>query len=387
MCSSRSLLRVFVLMTMTASARAGVPFDSNGDGFIDLQDYAAFAACLAAHGPGQASGLACASSRGDGDSDVDLADARILLNAFTGPVPPPLNDNCAAAIPVGDGSLTYANFGATTDGPNESQCNFFGRTQIDADVWYVYTATCTGAAVLSLCRSDYDTKLAVYRGAACPAQNLLDCSDDDCGAGAEFVQSRVEVGVQSGRAYLVRVGGYAGAQGIGRLTISCGVDVCAEATHSCLEESPNGEPGCGDDQCCSDTCLLDQACCDVTWDAVCAAEAHGVCLGNFLTCTPDAGSCQLADGTPGCDNLSCCNTVCLSDPYCCVVEWDATCVNEAEAECLLACGAGTGACDNAHPTPGCDDENCCALVCSNDPYCCNREWDQVCVDLAAENCP
>lgn len=386
MFSSRKLLSVLFLFVADI-ARAQLPFDSNGDGFVDLHDYAPFAACLAGSGPGQPSGLDCLSSQGDADTDVDLADSAMFLNAYTGPIPPPSNDNCAAAIPIGDGSLTYASFGATTDGADHFQCNFFGRTQIDADIWYLYTASCTGTAVVSLCGSDYDTKLAVYANDQCPTPNLLACSDDACGTAVEQVQSRVEVVVGSGVSYLVRVGGFDGAQGTGRLTISCGVDACAQAENDCFKPAPSQEPGCNDEGCCTQTCSLDQFCCDVTWDSACAAEAQGVCLTDFLACAKGAGGCGVADGTPGCDDLSCCNTVCLSDPFCCLTEWDATCVNEAEAMCFLTCGAGAGACDDRHVSPGCNDPACCALVCADDVFCCSTEWDQVCVDQAAQVCP
>lgn len=399
-----------------------VPFDYNGDGFVDLHDYARFVACLADRGPGQSSGLLCLSSRGDFDADVDLADAAMFLNVFTGPMPlpicgnhvlesgeqcddgntdsgdgcsstcqfespPPPNDLCSDALVVGEGSTPFSNVAATTDGPNEPQCEFFGQSQVSSDLWYVYTATCGGSAVFSLCGSGYDTKLAVYEGTRCPPRDLMDCSDDDCGSSSQSLQSRIEVDVRIGAKYLLRVGGFFEYQGSGFLTIGCDVEPCQTATHDCFSPAPHAEPGCGDPSCCTETCALDQYCCDATWDSSCAAMAHGVCLGSFLTCTVDAGACGIADGTPGCDDLPCCNRVCLIDPFCCLTEWDATCVNEADAACLLTCGEGAGACDATHLTPGCDDETCCALVCGIDEFCCSTEWDLVCVDLAAQGCP
>ena len=43
------------------------------------------------------------------------------------------------------------------------------------------------------------------------------------------------------------------------------------------------------------------------------------------SCTPEAGSCDQANGTPGCDDAACCNLVCDLDPYCCEVAWDEMC--------------------------------------------------------------
>ncbi|MCH2161661.1 MAG: hypothetical protein MK085_07275 [Phycisphaerales bacterium] len=43
-------------------------------------------------------------------------------------------------------------------------------------------------------------------------------------------------------------------------------------------------------------------------------------------------------------------------------------------------------CDVPHDGPGCDNAKCEAIVCEQDPICCVNNWDQVCADLAAENC-
>lgn len=299
------------------------------------------------------------------------------------------NDNCATPTTVTDGTLQYNNVGATTDGAADPLCSFFDRTQIESDIWYRYTATCTGTAVFSLCGSDFDTKLAVYNGSGCPGGSPAACSDDDCGSGVENTQSRIELAVTTGQAYLLRVGSFEDASGAGRLTIRCNVDACAASTNDCLTATTTGGPGCNQSTCCEATCDVDKFCCDVTWDLTCAGEAEGLCDGNFSACNASAGACNTANPTAGCNNTTCCNTVCATDPFCCLTEWDATCVNEASAQCLLACGSGSGACDTRHLSPGCNDGACCAKVCSEpdgDTFCCTTEWDQVCVDLAATLC-
>jgi len=294
---------------------------------------------------------------------------------------------CSDAIAVGDGTRTYTNVGANTDGPDEpATCNFENSTNVFADIWYCYTASCTGTAMASLCGSDYDTALAVYDGCGCPTAPPLACNDDGCGTGAGNVQSRVEFPVTTGLSYLLRVGGYVSDQGGGRLTIGCNVDGCASGSGDCLTPSPTGAPGCGDAACCDKTCDLDQFCCDVAWDETCAGEAEGVCDGNFLACAPGTGECGTADHTPGCDNLDCCNAVCAVDPYCCLEEWDENCVDGAASGCLLTCGPGAGDCHSAHATPGCESQACCNTVCEIDPFCCETEWDQTCV-TSAEACP
>ena len=130
----------------------------------------------------------------------------------------PSPDNCANALPVAEGTLSFDNIGATTDGPDEPlACNFSGYTHVDSDIWYRYTPTCSGTATVSLCGSGFDTKLAVYNGASCPTvASAIACNDDSCSLGSE-----VSFPVSACTPYLVRVGGYQGEQGSGTMTISC----------------------------------------------------------------------------------------------------------------------------------------------------------------------
>ncbi|WP_437673225.1 hypothetical protein [Sorangium sp. So ce131] len=37
-------------------------------------------------------------------------------------------------------------------------------------------------------------------------------------------------------------------------------------------------------------------------------------------------------------------------------------------------------CVNPHPFPGCNDASVQSCVCAADPYCCNTQWDSICVD-------
>ncbi len=300
------------------------------------------------------------------------------------------NNSCASPIAVTDGETETSNVGATTDGPNEPLlCDFFGRTQVESDVWYCYTATCTGQAIMTMCGSSYDTKMAVYSGCGCPSgmNSAIACSDDDCGSGVENVQSRVTVNVVSGQQYMIRVGGFIGEQGEGRLNIQCGQgDVCATASGDCLVASLTGSPGCGDEACCNAVCVVDQFCCDVEWDGFCASEAEGFCDGSFSSCSATAGSCSTGKTTPGCSNVDCCNTVCQRDPFCCIDRWDDNCVSEANAFCALTCDSRAGSCFTVHGTPGCNSVLCCQQICPDDPFCCDTEWDTECVQSALQLC-
>jgi hypothetical protein len=61
---------------------------------------------------------------------------------------------------------------------------------------------------------------------------------------------------------------------------------------------------------------------------------------------PGTGDCCLANGTPFCEDAECCNLICGQDPFCCDVEWDIVCANAAVAQCAGCSGGGGGGCDS-----------------------------------------
>jgi hypothetical protein len=118
---------------------------------------------------------------------------------------------------------------------------------------------------------------------------------------------------------------------------------------------------------------------------------------------PSGGDCCTPMATPGCGadpSVEAC--VCAQDDYCCMTEWDVTCVCEVDEFGCDSCGgglggsgpglggsdpglcgappSGSGACCTPEATPGCAAdpaiEDC---VCFLDPYCCDTEWDDYCV--------
>ncbi len=139
---------------------------------------------------------------------------------------PPANDGCVSAEAIqGLGSFTFTSVDATTDGLLHTECNFFSQAQVWKDIWFCWTPAASGLVTIATCGgATWDTKLAVYAGCDCgaTATSILGCSDDTCGA-----QSRVNVLVNAGQQYLVRIGGYgssetAAASGAGTLTIADG---------------------------------------------------------------------------------------------------------------------------------------------------------------------
>lgn len=110
------------------------------------------------------------------------------------------------------------------------------------------------------------------------------------------------------------------------------------------------------------------------------ANARGAC--------PGTGDCCAAHGGVGCDDFDCCDLVCFVDGYCCEVEWDADCASLAVSFCGSLCqtevGCGQGDC--CSQGTGCSDEACCELVCNADLSCCLSGWSLPCAQLAGELC-
>ncbi len=129
----------------------------------------------------------------------------------------PVNDDCQKPAPIADGDTAFLTVAATTDG-SFMICNE-GVFVFENDVWFLYTAPCTGTATFSVCSAaNFDTRLAVFFAGSCPAPaNPLACSDDAPGCGQT---SEAELQVFQGFGYLVRVGGATGG-GYGVLSASC----------------------------------------------------------------------------------------------------------------------------------------------------------------------
>jgi hypothetical protein len=134
----------------------------------------------------------------------------ISCGEVPGPCPAP-NDNCHNAKPVGNvTNLAFDTTCATFDGP--------GHAMTSANVWYLYTATCTGSATVSLCGSNFDTMLAIYHGGECypTSGDLIEICDDFCDQ-----QSELTIPTIAGNQYLIEVGGYGFETGQGVISISC----------------------------------------------------------------------------------------------------------------------------------------------------------------------
>jgi Secretion system C-terminal sorting domain len=166
------------------------------------------------------------------------------LSQFTPALP---NDFCEQAQVVAVGlDQAFTNIDAITDGPTHpgnSTCFGFNDPTVQADIWYTFTAPQSGSVLWSTCDEvSFDSRLAVYKGGAtCPLldSDLLACNDD--GSGCSNYTSKVYFNVVQGQTYLMRLGGFAGEQGIGTFDLTLSDpppppanDLCANAIEAPL---------------------------------------------------------------------------------------------------------------------------------------------------------
>ncbi|MGD2110843.1 MAG: hypothetical protein PVI86_15805 [Phycisphaerae bacterium] len=283
--------------------------------------------------------------RADLSSDDLTFCVDVLLGEPTACTPDaPSNDTWqqAATLP-GDGEFDFDSFSATMTGPSHAACMASGHTEVDHDLWYYWTANCDATAVVWTCFKDttVDTKIAVYngcQGCAPSDATILACNDDRCDLEAVPRQSLATFRAVANQRYLIRLGTYPGSPGgPGQFEIRCP-----------------------------------------------ATDAQPNCPGSTDCCDPDTTD------TPGCSDGSCCNLVCLCDPFCCEDAWVSECSIggyrgygcSADQLCLDSCAIcgnpEADGCCCASTRPGCSDAVCCEAVCDADQFCCEVEWDENC---------
>jgi hypothetical protein len=187
------------------------------------------------------------------------------------------NDSCASATPIGIGTVNGTTCGATNDG--SASC---GLSAASVDVWYSFTPSCTGTLLVDTCGSGYDTTLSVHSGCPGTSSNELACNDDCVGGGCGGLQSCLSVAVTGGTGYLIRVSGFAGANG--SFTLHTGLtppnnDNCSNATQILPGTYAGGTCGATVDG--SAACGLSASSNDV-WYAITPATSG---LARLDTCT------------------------------------------------------------------------------------------------------
>ena len=197
---------------------------------------------------------------------------------------PPPNDLCVDAIEVSEGATPFDNYYAGAD-IDFATCALIGR-----DVWFSFTAPETRDYKIAVCNGAVPFNSGMDIWTACPDKSgqLLACNrdanDPNCG-NSSF--STIILPMTSGQTVLVRVG-----------------------SEFFFDVLPPGD-----------------------------AELVITALGEELVCgDPDAGDCCVVSDQPNCNDVECCNFICIFDPACCGTAWDATCVASASLFCYFTCG-------------------------------------------------
>ena len=151
----------------------------------------------------------------------------------------------------------------------------------------------------------------------------------------------------------------------------------------CCEPGPAQTPYCNDPEIVLCTCAIDPFCCEVDWDGACVQNAIGSC--GLQGCQSPPGPCCASSPTPGCNDPKVQDPICIADPSCCGIAWNDQCL-----EAAISGGACTtaGGCCEASNSPGCDqvDVMICVCVEEGDSFCCSSAWDAQCVAQAQSPC-
>lgn len=121
----------------------------------------------------------------------------------------PVNDDCGAATPIGDGTFMGSSAAATNDGG--ASC---GASEIAPDVWFRYTASATELVEFNTFGASFDTVLSLHSGCPGTTANEVACNDD-----WNSLQSRLQHELTEGQEVLVRVSGYGGDNGAFLLSV------------------------------------------------------------------------------------------------------------------------------------------------------------------------
>ncbi|MEA3224446.1 MAG: GEVED domain-containing protein [Planctomycetota bacterium] len=162
-----------------------------------------------------------------GGQDSAMEEGKLTITCDGEPGPPASKDDCSKALSIGDVSdLQFDTRTATFDGS--------GLCMTSANIWYCYTASCTGDVTVSLSGTVFDTMLAVYDGCGCypTSGDMIDCDDDS----GENRASEITFAAVAGNQYLIEIGGYGSEAGEGVLNVSC-----QEQTTPSKDECVNAE--------------------------------------------------------------------------------------------------------------------------------------------------
>ncbi len=141
---------------------------------------------------------------------------------------PPENDDCAGALPIGDGTVV-GDTATANPGPLTCTCGF---SNLSPDVWFKVSSPVPGRIFAHTYGSDFDTVLSVYRGCPDSGDCYFTCNDNAFG-----LQSAVDFEYSDDHEYYLRVSGFAGSSGPFQLTVGPGGAISGVVTDAATGES------------------------------------------------------------------------------------------------------------------------------------------------------
>ncbi len=166
----------------------------------------------------------------------------------------------------------------------------------------------------------------------------------------------------------------------------CGPDGCGGACGDCGDaaECVNGTceavcvPECAGKECGANGCDGQCGVCKPGYECsngLCQYICQPQCVGK--QCGPDGCGDQCGFCPDGfqCTNFGQCQPIALCGDGFCEAEQGESCAN-----CPMDCGTCTNGCKEG-PFPGCGGCKCESCVCKQDPFCCEVQWDSICVEL------
>jgi hypothetical protein len=254
----------------------------------------------------------------------------------------PANDGCSDPLALTDGVMaTFDTSLATATQPDI--VNLCGFAESAPDIWFSYTPAQGGPVTISLCGSHYDTVLSVHAAGCVGGPTMAIACNDDAPGCTPGTTSRLTTSMPAGTTFLIRVAGYLGDAGPGRIIVTGGFggvppptpdnDVCVAAASivsgttvfSTINAQTNGpahpDPvpqGCaafGSDQITGDVWfryvapvsgVLDVSTCGSSFDTRLAVYGNASCAelmtpNVLLACNDDAPCApgSLGGGSPG----------------------------------------------------------------------------------------
>lgn len=261
-------------------------------------------------------------------------------------------------------------------------CGGAGREAI-----YTFTSPASGMASVGVSTTTADADLVLYvREGDCEKGAEIKCNN----FGAPGASEAAFFPAKKGTTYFVFVDTAKDAAAAYSLELVVSPDVKCEGQGADCDTGLQGICALGKLTCNAGKLSCVQALAKGAKDE-CGDGLDNDCNGTIddgCPCTHDTCTAGKPLG-PTCD--PCVTKICQNDKFCCENEWDPLCVAAVATECKsAACNVACahGLCKEGEGLKAsCDmPSTCVATICKTDPFCCNQTWDAQCVEKVASVC-